>query len=160
MKALAQNRLIIAAASPSPLPSQLHFLSLGTDGLSEVDLDLSWDALVARFPSMREVRSARIRVHAADVASPLFPLPPLIAPLLPLCTQKVSVVTEVLEPGETLFLPNGWWHHVTSLDNPTISVSCSRWLPMFHAVLSCCAQMLLSLLSPFPPECIQNIDRA
>lgn len=35
-----------------------------------------------------------------------YPLPP-----------EVQVIDEVLAPGETLFLPAGWWHHVESLDN-------------------------------------------
>jgi ribosomal protein L16 Arg81 hydroxylase len=50
---------------------------------------------------------------------------------------QVAILTVVLEPGDTLFLPNGWWHHVTSMDSPCISVSSSRWLPMFHEVPSC-----------------------
>lgn len=32
----------------------------------------------------------------------------------------------ILEPGETIFLPGGWWHQVTSLD-ATISVTGSYW---------------------------------
>eukprot|EP00873_Tetraselmis_striata_P014089 jgi/Tetstr1/434353/TSEL_023457.t1 len=46
--------------------------------------------------------------------------------------EQAVIISVTLEPGETLFLPNGWWHHVTSLDSPCISVSSSRWLPMFH----------------------------
>ena len=34
----------------------------------------------------------------------------------------------VLEPGEMLFLPHGWWHAVDSLE-PTISVTRSWWTP-------------------------------
>jgi len=36
--------------------------------------------------------------------------------------RKVSPLVVVLEPGEALFIPVGWWHHVRSLD-VSISVS-------------------------------------
>ena len=31
-------------------------------------------------------------------------------------TIKVKVLDVVVEPGETVFLPLGWWHQVTALD--------------------------------------------
>ncbi|XP_029661333.1 HSPB1-associated protein 1 isoform X1 [Formica exsecta] len=34
----------------------------------------------------------------------------------------------ILEPGDVLFVPNGWWHYVESLDNITVSVNIWRKL--------------------------------
>lgn len=34
----------------------------------------------------------------------------------------------ILEPGEVLFVPNGWWHYVESLDDISISVNIWREL--------------------------------
>jgi len=30
--------------------------------------------------------------------------------------EKASVITGILNPGQVLFLPNGWWHYVRALD--------------------------------------------
>ena len=45
----------------------------------------------------------------------------------------VPVIDCVLEPGEILFLPVGWWHHVEGLDmSVTIAVTNFRWHNDFH----------------------------
>lgn len=33
--------------------------------------------------------------------------------------QKATVITGILNPGQVLFLPNGWWHYVRALDIST-----------------------------------------
>ncbi|KAK3255666.1 hypothetical protein CYMTET_35165 [Cymbomonas tetramitiformis] len=45
--------------------------------------------------------------------------------------KHVWMITETIQPGETLFVPNGWWHHVAGIDKPTISVSFTSWNPRF-----------------------------
>ncbi|MCT7957752.1 cupin-like domain-containing protein [Laspinema palackyanum] len=41
--------------------------------------------------------------------------------------KEVEVIDVILEPGEVIFLPVGWWHHVESLDI-SISVSFTNFL--------------------------------
>jgi ribosomal protein L16 Arg81 hydroxylase len=36
--------------------------------------------------------------------------------------EQVKMMEVIVEPGETVFLPLGWWHQVTSLD---VSISFS-----------------------------------
>lgn len=47
--------------------------------------------------------------------------------------RDVRVLEVVLQPGEILFLPVGWWHHVRGLE-PTITITCTNFrLPnTFH----------------------------
>ena len=45
----------------------------------------------------------------------------------------VPIIDCVLEPGEILFLPVGWWHHVEGLDmSVTIAVTNFRWHNDFY----------------------------
>lgn len=41
--------------------------------------------------------------------------------------KKVNIIEVVLEPGEVLFIPVGWWHHVRALD-VSISVSFTNFV--------------------------------
>lgn len=41
--------------------------------------------------------------------------------------RNVNIIETVLEPGEVLFIPVGWWHHVRSLDI-SISVSFTNFI--------------------------------
>lgn len=43
-----------------------------------------------------------------DCENPNFDLFPLF--------QEANVITGILNPGQVLFLPNGWWHYVRALD--------------------------------------------
>ena len=46
---------------------------------------------------------------------------------------EVPIIDCVLEPGEILFLPVGWWHHVEGLDmSVTIAVTNFRWHNDFY----------------------------
>ncbi|MEI2423094.1 cupin-like domain-containing protein [Arthrospira platensis SPKY2] len=41
--------------------------------------------------------------------------------------KKVKMIEFILEPGDVLFIPVGWWHHIRSLQ-PSISVSMTNFL--------------------------------
>lgn len=38
----------------------------------------------------------------------------------------LQVYATILEPGETIVAPNGWWHYAVSL-TPTITLMCNFW---------------------------------
>ena len=40
--------------------------------------------------------------------------------------EKSEIIKVVLEPGDAIYLPRGWWHYVESLE-PSINVSVHYW---------------------------------
>ena len=54
-------------------------------------------------------------VDPEDVDSDRFPL-----------FENVQVIDVTIGPGDILFLPVGWWHHVRGLD-PTITITCTNF---------------------------------
>ena len=54
----------------------------------------------------------------------------------------------VLEPGDILFNPPSWWHHVTNLSE-SIGVG-FRWFDLFSSTKSSFTQTLLTLFSSNP----------
>ena len=51
--------------------------------------------------------------------------------------------TVVVGPGETLFIPSGWWHQVTSLDTPTVGTILRFTNPPLLECPACPAEALL-----------------
>merc|ERR1712216_566798 len=58
-------------------------------------------------------RSARVRLDR----------PPHVARWPHLAQAQGAGLRVLLEPGDGLFLPYGWWHHVESLDQENVSVN-------------------------------------
>lgn len=54
---------------------------------------------------------------------------------------KVKIVT--LEPKDVLFIPNGWWHYVESLE---CSLSVNVWLPLKEDCVSRLKETLVNLV--------------
>mmetsp|Transcript_17812 Transcript_17812/g.24644 ORF Transcript_17812/g.24644 Transcript_17812/m.24644 type:complete len:903 (+) Transcript_17812:137-2845(+) len=47
--------------------------------------------------------------------------------------KYAHMIEEIIEPGQSLFVPTGWWHTVDALDTPTISLSATSWLARFYS---------------------------
>jgi ribosomal protein L16 Arg81 hydroxylase len=50
--------------------------------------------------------------------------------LLDLKLAGARIVT--LNPGDVLFVPNGWWHYVETLSSVAISIN--TWVPLVKAL--------------------------
>jgi ribosomal protein L16 Arg81 hydroxylase len=79
------------------------------------------------------------------VSPPTFPLP------LPGHTSSASALTPpptctldvLLEAGDALYLPRGWWHDVTPLPEPSLHLSVGIYVPsVFDALNSLCRRVL------------------
>ncbi|MET0658591.1 MAG: cupin domain-containing protein [Steroidobacteraceae bacterium] len=69
-----------------------------------------------------------------QVYRPTFPLPlsqhtSNAAPLQP---SEPPVLDTVLQAGDLLYIPRGWWHHVTPLDAASFHLSIGAYLPTVH----------------------------
>jgi hypothetical protein len=51
-------------------------------------------------------------------------------------TETTPVVEHVLEPGDCLYIPSGWWHTADALDDDTISISAGVRAPALVDALS------------------------
>ncbi|KAL1514816.1 hypothetical protein AB1Y20_003901 [Prymnesium parvum] len=63
----------------------------------------------------------------------------------------LQVYATILEPGETIVAPNGWWHYAVSL-TPTITLMCNFW---DQANVKGLHRMLLKDLKPQP--CVEKL---
>ncbi|WP_181427837.1 cupin-like domain-containing protein [Pseudomonas mosselii] len=50
--------------------------------------------------------------------------------------RAVDFIECIVQPGDLLYLPAGWFHHVTALD---FSLSINRWMPGTSLALACAA---------------------
>ena len=79
------------------------------------------------------------------IGAPTFPLP------LPAHTSRasgesapvLSALDEVLEAGDVLYLPRGWWHEVTPLPEPSLHLSVGIYVPSVLDALGLLCQQLL-----------------
>eukprot|EP00966_Prymnesium_polylepis_P104129 2411203-Prymnesium_polylepis.1 len=68
----------------------------------------------------------------------------------------LNVYAAVLQPGETLVAPNGWWHYAVSL-TPSITLMCNFW---DHANLKGLHHMMRQGLKPLAPTTSLAVVRA
>jgi ribosomal protein L16 Arg81 hydroxylase len=81
------------------------------------------------------------------VGAPTFPLP------LPTHTSRdsgqaaprLSALDVLLEAGDVLYLPRGWWHEVTPLSEPSLHLSVGIYVPSVLDALGLLCQQLLPL---------------
>jgi ribosomal protein L16 Arg81 hydroxylase len=81
------------------------------------------------------------------VGPPTFPLP------LPAHTSRasgqqaprLSALDELIEAGDVLYLPRGWWHEVTPLAEPSLHLSVGIYVPSVLDALGLLCQQLLPL---------------
>lgn len=60
----------------------------------------------------------------------------------------------ILEPGDVLFVPPGWWHYVESLD---LTVSVNIWLPIVEDHMSRVKEAIVKLIMAGIGKSICNI---
>ena len=54
---------------------------------------------------------------------PILPPPPPPPPPLGIDSEHARMLSVVLEPGDCLYLPAGWWHAAETLENPGASIN-------------------------------------
>lgn len=75
------------------------------------------------FPPKTDLHASRVPFEESTVFSKLN----LFCPNVDLFKDIVGGRRIVLEPGDVLFLPHGWWHYVENLDT---AISINTWIPM------------------------------
>ena len=69
-------------------------------------------------------QGARLQAHEGPMANTATADPEAAEVAATLAQQGATLLSAVVGPGEVLFIPKGWWHHVRSL---TPSISLSFW---------------------------------
>src|SRR5262245_13046035 len=86
-----------------------------------------WQVFAATFPSP-------LGMHRSEAVGGACPLEP--------------VVDCVLEAGDMLYVPRGWWHHVLPIEGPSLHLSIGTYAPTVHDYVSwACARHLPSALA-------------
>lgn len=72
-----------------------------------------------------------------QVYRPTFPLPlsQHTSNASPVQPNEPPVLDTVLNPGDLLYIPRGWWHNVTPLDGPSFHLSIGAYLLTVHDFL-------------------------
>lgn len=74
--------------------------------------------------------SAHARATSTNVATEFSPVSPTSPDLAKYpAFRRARIIQCVLEPGDTLFLPCGWWHHVENI-SPSCGVNCWKIHPL------------------------------